>query len=225
MVLDCPLISSMNKQHAFFFTPPISQFYLGHQIKKIYFDNVYAPFVKGETILDVGANLGMISYYFSQFAKQVFSLEPAKEHFTNFKKMIDFNNIKNITAINKAMYIKSGKYPLFKNKNKTMFSLHAAVQDGSQKSEEVETITIKDLFKEHKIEHIDLMKLDVEGSEIEIVSHSTFVEVAPKIDTVIVESHAWSGRHENQLKEALKNAGYTVETRPSDANLLVGRRA
>jgi len=213
--------------HAIFFTPPLSQLYLGHQIKEIYFDNVYSNFLQGKenlTILDLGANVGMTSYYFSQFADTVYAVEPATEHFEDLTRMIEFNKIKNIKAINKAIYIKSGKFPLFKNKNRTMFSLHAAVHDNSSKSEDVDTITIKDLFETHKIKHVDLMKLDIEGSEYEVLSHTSFIEVAPRINTVVVERHQWSGRNPNQLKEALKNVGYNVSQISGDADLLVGQR-
>lgn len=215
------------EQQGFFWTGDIENSFIGHILSEIYRDRIFDPFVTGRKdlqILDIGANIGLTTYFFSRFAKQIYSLEPSIDHFSNLTKMIQFNNLKNVTPVNKAIFMKSGKYPLFHNKNKTMYSLHQAVHDNSSQPEEVETITLTDLFKEYKIDHIDIMKLDIEGSEIEIVSHSAFLEVAPKIDTIVTERHAWSGRNPNQLDEALKMAGYKVSTMPSNADIVVAQR-
>ncbi|MEK9208023.1 MAG: FkbM family methyltransferase [Patescibacteria group bacterium] len=99
-----------------FFEPPLQNNYLGHQIKEVFFDKVYAPLIEGKglkTCLDVGGNVGLVSYYFSQHFTQVYTLEPSKEHFDVLTKMLEFNEIKNVKAINKALFIKEGEYPLY----------------------------------------------------------------------------------------------------------------
>ena len=192
-------------------------------MSEIYKEGVYRPFLQDKrdmTILDIGANIGITSYYFSQHARQVYSLEPSKDHFGIFTRMLEFNQIQNVKAINKAIYIDSKPHTLHHNPNKTMYSLHGAVSDGT--GEEVETMTLKELFEQEKIEHVDLMKLDIEGSEIEVLSHSDFVELAPKMDLLITERHDWSGRNPNQLTEALKNAGFKVDQAQSSADLVIG---
>lgn len=193
---------------------------------EVYRDNVYAPYLQGNdlTILDIGANIGITSYYFSQFAKMVYSLEPAFEHFNIFTKMVAFNKIENIKPIKKALYLKNGTLPFYHNPNATMYSLHQAVHDSKLKSEKVECTTLEDLFKQEKIKHVDFMKLDIEGTEAEVLSHSSFKNVASKIDTIIVERHKWSGRHPNQLVDALKMNGYRVEQIPNQTDLLVAKR-
>lgn len=217
----------MDDIHGFFFKPPVFNNFIGHQLSEIYKDRVYAPFVEGKNdlvILDVGANIGMTTYYFSQFSKQVYSVEPSLEHFDVLTRMIVFNKLKNVTAINKAIHIKNGELPLWHNQNKTMFSLHQAVADPNLKEEIVKTITLQGIMDEYKIENVDLMKLDVEGSETEILSHSSFKAVAPRIKTIILERHSWSGRHENQLVDALKDAGYRVGTIPTSADIVLAER-
>ena len=210
-----------------FFEGTIEENYLGHIMAEVYKDRVYAPFLEGKqdlTILDIGANVGLTSHYFSKFAKQVYAVEPSVEHFGCLSMMIDFNKLTNIKPINKAIYIKSGELPLFHNKNKTMYSLHMAVRDPSLKEEMVNCVTFVDLFKDEGIEHVDFMKLDVEGSEVEILSSRSFKDVADKIDLIIGELHGWTGRHPNQINEALKSAGFKVENIPSDANIFVAKK-
>ena len=213
--------------HAFYFNTPLEKNWWGHIFSEIYKDKIFAPFVEGKkdlTIIDIGANLGLTSYYFSQFAKQVYSLEPAVSHFNLLTRMIKFNEIKNIKAIPKAIWLENTKLPFFHNDNRTMYSLHMAVDDKSSPPEEVETITFDKLFEDEKIDHANLVKVDVEGSEMEILASEGFAKVAPKIDTIVVEYHSWSQRHPNQLNDALKGNGFEVSTIPSSAEIIVGRR-
>ena len=223
-----PPISSMEKTHAIFFKPPLEINFLGHQMAEIYRDRVYASALEGKkdlTIIDCGANIGLTTYYFSQFAKIVYSIEPSKEHFEILQKMVEFNKLTNVNLINKAIYIKKGNFPFGGPiQNKTMKSLHMATWQDGKPEETVETLTFKDLFEENKISHVDLLKLDIEGTETEVISHTSFTEVAPKINTVIVERHGWSGRHENQLIEAFKNAGYQIKPIIGSADLLIATR-
>lgn len=210
-----------------FWNGTIEENFIGHIMAEVYKDKVYDLFLNNRsnlTIVDVGANIGITSHYFSQFAKQVYSLEPSKEHCNVFEKTMAFNKIENIDLTQKALYIKSGELPLFHNKNKTMFSLHGAVNDGSSEPELVDCTTMEDFFKEKEIDRVDLMKVDIEGSETEVFSHPSFQGVADRISILVTETHAWSGRHPNQVTDALKMAGFTIEAIENDASLIVARR-
>lgn len=214
--------------HALFFEPPLETNFLGHIVAEVYKDGIYESLLRGRnglTILDIGANIGVTSYYFSQFAKQVYSLEPSLEHFTIFTQMLQFNKIDNVKPIKKALWIENKKMPFGGPiNNKTMRSLHMATWEGGQPQEKVDAVTLDTLFEDEKIEHVDLMKLDVEGSEAEILAGEGFKKVSPKIDTILLETHSWSGRHPNQIVEALKNNGFIVEQVPNDASILIARK-
>ena len=213
--------------HAIFFETPIENNYLGHIFSEIYKDRVYAPFLEGKkdlTIIDIGANIGDTSYYFSQFAKHVYSPEPSLEHFGTMTMMLEHNKIKNIRPINKAIWLKSGKLPFYHNQNRTMYSLHQSVNDNSSPPEMVECISFTDLFKENKIEHVDFMKLDVEGSEYEVLAGTDFKAVADKIDKIVIERHRWANRNPNQLVDTLRMRGFNVNQIPSDADLLLASK-
>ena len=216
--------------HSIFFNPPIEQFALGHQFSEIYKDRIYERFLpvdKSNTVcLDVGANIGITAYYFSQYFEKVVSLEPAQEHFALLSNMLSFNNIDNVTAINKALFFKEGEFNFYHPTNKTSYSLHTAVSQGPQVSppEKVTTITLEKLFEEQKIDHVDLMKLDVEGSEFEILGSTDFKNVSDKIKTILVERHSWSGRNPSQLEDTLRMRGYKIEKLPHDADLLIATK-
>ncbi|MEK9207812.1 MAG: FkbM family methyltransferase, partial [Patescibacteria group bacterium] len=216
------------EMNSWFFEGSAEQNFIGHQAKEIYFDRIYAPFVEGKkdlTFLDLGANLGLVSYYFSQFAKKIFSVEPSAEHFACLSRMVSENKLEEIiTPINKAIYLKSGKFPLFHNTNRTMRSLHTAVHDNSSPPETVDCITLDQLFDEYKIDHVDLLKLDIEGTEAEVLASEGFAKVADKIDLIIGESHNWMGRHSQQLIDALESRGFVYSVIPGDAQLFCAQK-
>ena len=215
-------------QHALFFNPPIEENWLGHQVAEIYKDKIYDPLLRGKKdliILEIGANIGVASYFFSQFAKQVYALEPSLQHFEVLETMLKFNGITNVKPIRKAIYIENGVFPFGgPTGNKTMRSLHTATWEGGRSDENVEAVTLEKLFEDEKIEHVDFMKLDIEGSEAEVLAHTSFKAVAPKIDTILMELHSWTGRHPNQVRDALKNAGYELMGVPNDAEIIIARR-
>jgi len=212
--------------HAIFWLGDIESMMLGHQLCEVYKDRTYEPFLGGRsdlTILDIGGNIGVTSMYFSKFAKRVVTLEPSTEHYSMLVQNIKFNNLTNVTPIMKALYINDGNLPFFHNPNRTMFSLHTAVRDDA-KPETVGCVRIDTLLKDLEIEQVDFMKLDVEGSETEIVSSESFKNVADKIKILMGEYHDWSGRHPNQLKEALESYGFTFNWLKSDAKLFVATK-
>ena len=215
--------------HAIFFYGSIEQNWLGHQMAEIFKDGVYRPFLPldktGTVCLDIGGNIGLTSLYFSHYFERVITLEPSKQHFDALTRNIASNNLTNVTPIQKAIYIKNGQLPFGGPVgNKTMRSLHMATWENGKQDEMVEAITLEKLFEDKKIEHVDLMKIDVEGSETEVLSSQSFRKVASKIDCIVGETHQWSGRHPNQLRDALKSNGFTLQAIPNDASLFVARR-
>jgi len=204
--------------HGIFFKPPIFNVFLGDQMEEVYKEKIYSRFVstkKDLIILDVGANVGVTSYYFSHYAKKVYALEPSTEHFEVLQHMIKYNKLeKKIIPIKKALYIRDGKEILYMGSNRTCYSLNASVQvaeGGKATTENVETITIKSLLNEYGIPKVDFMKMDIEGNEPDVICHSDFEEVAPRIKIIVFETHTWSLRNPNQIMDALKKYGYTVE--------------
>jgi len=202
-------------------------YWLGHQFAEIFKDRIYAPYLENKpnaVVLDIGACIGIFTLYASKYAKMVYAIEPAVDHFDSLTRMLTFNQIKNVKPIRKAIFIDNKQFPFFHNKNRTMYSLHQAIEDNSQKVETVEAVTLDKLFEDEKIEHIDLLKADVEGSEYELFAGEGFSKVASKIDTVICEVHQWAGRHRNQINESFKNNGFDIQPIAGDADLMVATR-
>ena len=200
---------------AIFFYGTIEENWLGYIMSEIFKDQIYRPYLplqkEGTLALDIGGHIGLVSLYLSSYFERIITLEPSWEHFDALNRNLQINKITNVKPLNKALYIKGGQFPFGGPKdNRTMRSLHMATWPEGKSDEMVEAITLDKLFKDEGIEHVDLMKLDVEGSEVEIFSGEGFKKVAHKIDVITGEWHQWSGRHPNQMNEALKSNGFEV---------------
>lgn len=188
----------------------IANDYVAHILKEIYFDKIYDPFFidRKATVVDIGANIGLFSYYASSRADKVYSVEPASQHQQTLKQMIDFNSLKNVIPVQKALAATNGKQTFYHNANTTMFSLKEAVNGLPEEAEEVETITFNKLFDLYDIKQIDMLKLDCEGSEADILASDGFEAVADKIKLIVGEYHTWSGVNPQLFSTYLTDRGF-----------------
>ena len=185
-------------------------------------DKVYAPYLDGKSklnIIDAGCNIGLFSFYAHPFAERIIAIEPSKEHFAVMNHMFQFNKLENIIPLNVALSHEKGKGVLHHNNNVTMYSLSELVQDPSLEAEEVDMLTIEEIMNENGMDKVDFLKLDVEGVEAEILCGESFEKVAPRINALVYEWHAWSGRNPTQINNALADYGYTVKQIPSEATI------
>lgn len=216
------------KLHALFWKGDFDKYFLGHQAEEILKGRLYAPYLenrKDPVVIDCGGNIGLFSLYAAKYAKQVYCLEPDPELFDVINRMKTFNELTNIKPINKAIYIENKLFPFFRNPNRTMNSLHQAVSSQDFPPIQVEAITLDQLFKDEKIEHCDLLKIDIEGSEFEVICSDSFKKVADKVDCVIGEMHSWGDRNPQQLINALQDCGFIYNTIPNDASIFVGTKS
>lgn len=209
------------------FFDDIEKGFIPYILKEIYIDKVYDTFLKDKkdlTIIDVGANQGLTTFFFYPYAKQIYSIEPSKQHMNVLNEMVRFNHMGDkVKTIQKAISHENGTATFYHNSNQTAFSLDKKLNDTGE-TEEVQTIRLDTLFSDYKIKHVDFMKLDVEGSEHEIIGGEGFEKVCKNIDSIVVELHQWSGFNPSQLVNNLRDYGYTVFPIVSQATLFGGIR-
>lgn len=200
--------------------------YVPEILEEIYKHKVYDPYLKDKkdlTIIDLGANIGLWSYYAYPKAKILYSIEPALEHYQCLVTMAVSNEMHNLVPIQKAISNSNGKATFYHNDNITMYSLSEAVGQGE--SEQVETITLDNLFKEHKIEHVDFMKVDVEGAESDVFGGDGFDKVKDKIDVILGEFHTWTTINPNLFASYFKDRGFNFRwSDKTRASLFIAER-
>ncbi len=124
-------------------------------------------------IIDAGAGIGFSSLYFSQKFPQadIICLEPIGEIYAQMLKNLNINPTERITPLQIAIWNNDKDLELIKGKDMEMelpFTLRETLQPTGIKGLKVET-----LLKQRNWETLDLLKLDIEGSEMPIFDDST----------------------------------------------------
>jgi FkbM family methyltransferase len=119
--------------------------------------------------LDVGANVGYFSLYaaINDPTARVFAFEPVKELFEKLEKNISINHLENIQPIRAAVGERNEEKEMFLSgdDNKGMSSFRKP-ENFSGKTEKVKVMSIDDWLVVSGIGRIDVIKMDIEGSEL-----------------------------------------------------------
>lgn len=180
------------------------------------------------TVIDAGANIGAFTLYAKmQGAKRIYSIEPSAEpffylekNFTNDTSVITipkaFNNtsenIKFLTYINAS--VGSGEMNAHRDE---ALQIYNTLYPDAYWISDVESITIKDLLKIEP--HINLLKLDIEGSEYKVIE-SMDADDYKQIRQIFVEFHP--NDSSQKIFDILKNNGYTTSYLEGTENATAG---
>jgi FkbM family methyltransferase len=201
---------------------PFDSLYIPWIYKEIYFDGIYMDIFnqkKDMVVIDVGANIGVVTQYMRQFAKKLYAIEPSREHFQALERNKEFNEWDNVEVFNLALADKDGEMMLNHfDKNRTCHSLTNDYKDGG---EMVKTMAFDTFFKENNIKEVDFVKFDVEGADDMILRSKGFEAVAPKIKAIEVEFHhdTWP-----ELVKYMIGLGFTARKYDSSAIIVLFTR-
>ncbi len=146
-----------------------------------------------EVVVDLGANVGFATSYFSmKFPKAlIISVEPDIE---NFKMLgINLREVANVTLVHGAIWSSDGFVELVTSGSDGRDLGAWGVQtkepvSSAQSHKLTPAYTIKTLMEQNNIEKIDLLKVDIEGAEVELFS-STDLEWLQSVEVIFVETH------------------------------------
>lgn len=201
---------------------PFDSLYIPYIYKEIYFEGVYADIVNGQTdmtILDVGANIGVVTGYLRNYAKKVYSVEPSSEHFEALKKNKEFNHWDNVELFNAAIAGSDGEVVMHKNTANRTCNSYALGYGADKEDEKVRGIAFDTFMEENKIDKIDFCKFDVEGAEDDILRSQGFRKVADKVRAIEVEFHFPSWK--NLVDYMVKELGYQARRYDSSAIIVL----
>jgi len=130
---------------------------------------------KGQTFVDVGANVGYYSVLAEKLGAKVLAFEPS----VNNRKYLE-KNTKDVKIYSQALSDKNGSAILYTDTTPGQYSL---VRKNSEKGEKVETIR----WDELKLPVADFYKIDVEGGERQVLEGMQSVLKTDKPITLIIE--------------------------------------
>ena len=119
---------------------------------------------EGMNVIDIGANVGITTVTVARKIGRrgkLYSFEPTPEYFNILKENISSNGLENVKVYELAVTDQVGR-ALFYQKE---LSSGIVFEEGAKKFE-VSTTSIDRFLSEEKIERIDLINMDCEGSEL-----------------------------------------------------------
>jgi len=187
-------------------------------LKQINEDRMYDPIFAQRTnmvVIDLGANCGLFSLYAADSCSKIIAVEPTPSTFDVLQEIVKDNP--NIKPLQLAMGPHNEMISFYINENSTINSM--LNRNGAETK--VQCITLETLLFKEGLDHVDFVKCDIEGSEIEALTDATLGPVADKIDFWFVEVHqtnvnesAWPGnleRNRKHLAELFRRHGYQTE--------------
>ena len=176
-------------------------------VKSVFYDKSTIDFNIDEDprfIIDVGANIGLVSAYFAhRFPNAlIISLEPEESNFEILK--LNAKSYKNIVPIQKALWYTNTTINIFstdegnggfvatdkKYNSDTSRNMSENYSLNIQpKNSIVGTITIESIMGDYNIDFLDIVKIDIEGAEKDIFDNCNgWIE---KVGLMITELHEW----------------------------------
>lgn len=158
---------------------------------------------KSKIIIDAGANIGVFSRIIREINKDAFivAIEPEKDNYQILKDNLTYDNC---DCIQKGLWNK--KCNLIINPSET--GEWGFTVSETKKKGDIEAIGISDILEKYNFKHIDILKIDIEGSEYEVFDE-TCEEWIEKVTMFIIEFH--DGKKEGcskRILEKMKKHGF-----------------
>ena len=140
-----------------------------------------------KVIIDCGSNIGCSTIFFANIYPdaQVYAIEPDKNNF----KFLQYNTIfyDNIHVINSAVWDKEAFARL--EDTEMGEAGYMTVETGEDDEKAFKTTTLSKIVAENGIDQIDLIKIDIEGSEKEVFGAPDVDEWLSKVKVLAIVIH------------------------------------
>lgn len=143
------------------------------------FDALRAPAV----IVDAGANVGLTSILFANRfpGARILAIEPERGNYELLERNVE--PYRNVTPIRAALWSENGTVSLVDPGNGSWGFMTEAGADG----ERVKACTLDAVMREHGVERVDVLKVDIEGAEAEVFADpSAWID---RVDSIVIELH------------------------------------
>ena len=147
---------------------------------------IYDNFITdGDTIFDIGGNVGLHSSYFTRKNKnsKIYTFEPLPENAAYLRKLIALNKFDNIHLVEKAVSTKTGTVFFDRDKNNHQGHISEATSDLS-----VQVTTLDDFIEQQQVIP-NFIKIDVEGFEGDVLD-GYIKNISKSFPFIIIEIHS-----------------------------------
>jgi len=167
----------------------------------------------GMNVVDIGGNLGYYALLEAQMvgdAGRVIAIEPVTANFAQLSKNVAANGYGNIILENIAIGTTNGSARIYLSKKSNWHSLHPVPWE--TRAVTVGVSTLDSLLARYELPSVDLIRMDLEGYEIEVIHgmKSTIKKYRPGL---LIELHPQVVGAQAMLSflKELKGLGYELE--------------
>jgi FkbM family methyltransferase len=164
-------------------------------------------------VLDIGANLGVMSAYLAQknSSWKIVAIEPIPLHVTVINRFFRYKKLNNIDIVEKAISDKDGwvemKVPMQEGMLQHGLASLEMQKDRSGELHQVHAITLDELMGQYPDEILIGIKIDVENHEWEVLQGG--LQTIEKYQPIIM-AELWNDRKKQQCLHLLRSLGYRV---------------
>lgn len=184
-------------------------------LKEVWIKSIYHKYgigiEEGDTVVDIGAHIGLFSIYASSLSKtgKVYAFEPFPKNFEKLKEHKDLNHQDNLLIFNKAIADKEGVETLYlsPDNNTGGHSLHLKTQTNAITAQ-VETLSLASFCKNEHIDRIDYLKIDCEGAEFNILQSGE--SILQRVKKLVLECHPHGDNTVDSMIELLDRQNFEV---------------
>ena len=139
-------------------------------------------------IINAGAHIGIASVWFAQKYPnaKIIAIEPDRDNYEMMRRNAE--NYKNVITIHAALWSSRGKRELLDRQTGTWGYTIADTENVTKSTGQmVDCVSIPSLMDEYNFKFIDLLKLDIEGSEKEVLESSS--AWMKNVGAIMIELH------------------------------------
>ncbi len=174
---------------------------------------------KNEIIFDIGSYVGLYSLVSSRLMNgkgKIFAIEPNPNSHYWLKNNIKLNDVKNVSTMQLALGKNKGhvRFYTFAG-NPGVSTIKSAHLKGRGKNRigttfKVPTTTFDELVDELKLKRVNLVKIDVEGAELDVLEGAARSLKAGIVDKLVIEVHETVNNVET-VTSYIRKFGYTID--------------
>lgn len=140
---------------------------------------------EGDTFIDVGANIGCVTAAGALMVGEsgtVFSVEPHPQTYKYLETTVAINHCKNVKTFNIALGAETGVVNFSDERRKDDSN---CVSTTAESGIRVPCSTLSNLVEEHAVSRIALLKIDVEGFEMQVLRGAD--AILDRVDCIYIE--------------------------------------
>lgn len=183
---------------------------------QIYIHKCYRLPADTRVIVDAGANVGIFSVWAATQLPEarIIAIEPFPETFVALQENIELNCLQErVRTLRVALGVESGTRLMGGGSDSpTRRLIQADSESGDREAAKVRCISLADLFEREQLSCVDLLKMDIEGSEWEVLLNAP-ARVLESIHHIQLEYHelpAHLGYSPKKLFAHLESTGHIL---------------